>query len=212
MRIKLFYVVLLIPAAAAAVGVYFNGGLTSFSDLETHVRYGPFTFKESEPLGVSYWVGGGAAFPVWRHAGKVSPLLELATDVGYGSKTKDAENEYLEGDEISWGLFAVRESVIFAVAAGPGKTFVGFGAGIAVVPWSLTHIESGAEIDSHTEVKPAFGIPFGLEFDVTPSFTLGFRGEYLIVTGDTTPEVEVEGVHTEVPNALLLGATAGFNI
>lgn len=211
MRVKLLYVVLLIPAAAAAVGVYFNGGLASFGDLETRVRYGPFTFKQSEPLGISYWVGGGFGIPVWRHSGKVSPLLELATDVGYGSKTKDGENEYLEGYEISWSMFAARESLLFGVEAGPGRTYVGFGGGIAVVPWALTRIETGAEFDSHTEVKPAFGIPFGLEFNVGPSFAAGFRGEYLIVIGDTTPEVQVEGVDTEIPNALLLGGTARFN-
>jgi opacity protein-like surface antigen len=211
MRIKSLYVVLLIPAVAAAVGAYFNGGLVAFGDLETRVRVGPFTVKESEPLGSSYWVGGGVGIPVWRHSGKVAPVFELATDVGYGSKTKEGENEYLEGYEISWGMFAVRESFIFAVEAGPGKPFVGFGGGLAVVPWTVTDIESGAEIDSHTEVKPAFGIPFGLEFNVTPSFALGFRGEYLVVTGDTTPEVEVEGVHTEIPNALLLGVTARMN-
>ena len=211
MRVKLLYVILLIPAAAAAVGVYFNGGLAAFGDLETRVKYGPFTFKESEPLGNSYWVGGGVGVPVWRHPGKVTPMLELATDAGYGSKTKMIENEDLEGYELSWGMFAVRESIIFALAAGPGKPFVGFGGGVAVVPWTLTHVESGAEADSQTEFKAAFGIPFGLEFNVTPSFAFGFRGEYLIVTGDTTPEVQVEGVHTSVPNALLLGGTARLN-
>lgn len=211
MKVKLLYVVLLIPAAAAAVGVYFDGGLASFGDIETRVKYGPITLKETEPLGSSYWIGGGVALPIWRHPGKVSPLLELATDVGYGSKTKEGENEYLQGYEISWGMFAVRESLLFGVAAGPGKPYVGFGGGIAVVPWAITHIETGNELDSHTEVKPAFGIPFGLEFGVTPSLALGFRGEYLIVTGDTTPEVEVEGVHTAIPNALLLGGTARLN-
>jgi opacity protein-like surface antigen len=211
MRIKLIYAVLLIPTAAAAVGVYFDGGFASFGDLETRIRYGPFTFKESESLGSSYWVGGGVGIPVWRHPGKVTPTFELATDFGYGSKTKEGENEYLEGYEISWGMFAVRESLLFGVEAGPGKPFVGFGGGVAVVPWALNHVETGAEADSHTEVKPAFGIPFGLEFKVAPSVAVGFRGEYLIVTGDTTPEVEVEGVHTEIPNALLLGGTARLN-
>ena len=211
MRVKLLYVILLIPAAAAAVGVYFNGGLAAFGDLETRARFGPFTFKESEPLGSSYWVGGGVGVPVWRYPLQVTPSFELATDFGYGSKKKEAENEYLEGYEISWGMFAARESLLFAVAAGPGKPFVGFGGGGAVVPWTLTHVESGAEADSQTEVKAAFGIPFGLEFNVTPAFAVGFRGEYLIVTGDTTPEVEVEGVHTEIPNATLLGGTARLN-
>jgi opacity protein-like surface antigen len=212
MRTKALYAALLLPACAGALGAYFNGGLASFGDLETRVRYGPFTFQESEPLGVSYWVGGGLAVPLWRGAGPVSPGLELATDVGYGSKTKEVENSYLAGYEISWGLVAVRESVLFGVAAGPAKPFVGFGGGVAVVPWAFDHIATGIEVDSQTEVKAAFGIPFGLEFNLTPTFALGFRGEYLIITGDITPKVELEGAHTEVPNALLACGTAGLNL
>jgi opacity protein-like surface antigen len=105
----------------------------------------------------------------------------------------------------------VRESVLFAVAAGPGKPFVGFGGGVAVVPWAFDHIATGVEVDSQTEVKAAFGIPFGVEFSVTPAFALGFRGEYLIIPGDITPEVGVENVYPEVPNVLLLGGTARLN-
>jgi hypothetical protein len=212
MRTRVIYAAVLLPTCAAALGVYFNAGLASFGDLEARVRYGPFTVNESEPLGSSFWVGGGVGVPVWRHPGKVSPQLELATDVGYSSKTKELENQYLAGYELSWGLFAVRESVLFAVAAGPAKPFVGFGGGVAVVPWAFDHIATGIEVDSQTEVKAAFGIPFGLEFNLTPTFALGFRGEYLIITGDITPKVELEGAHTEVPNALLACGTAGLNL
>jgi hypothetical protein len=211
MKARILYAVVLLPAAAAAVGVYFNGGLAAFGDLETRVKIGPFTFTETEPLGSSYWVGGGVGFPVWRHSGKVAPLLELATDAGYGSKTKELENQYLEGYELSWKLFAVRESIIFGVAAGPGKPFVGFGGGFAVVPWTFTHVESGVELDSRTEFKPAFGIPFGLEFNVTPDFALGFRGEYLIITGEATPKVQIEGTRVSIPDPLLFTGTARLN-
>lgn len=208
MRLTISVIVIAAPAVAGAVGAYFNGGLSAFGDLETEVTYRGFVGKYYEDLGSSYYVGGGFVVPVWRHSAAVSPSLELATDVGFSSKAKEFEYEQLQGFELSFKVIPVRESVIFGVAAGPAKPFVGFGAGVAIVPWKFTQISTGAELDSQTEVKAAFGIPFGCEFRLTPNFALGARAEYLIVTGEATPEVQSEYLQTHMPDPFLFTGVA----
>ncbi len=211
-RGKLIWPALMVAAAlapsAAAVGVYFNGGLASFGDLETEVALRGFLWKNYEDLGASYWIGGGFVVPAWRYPAKVSPSLELVTDVGFSSQAKELEIEPLRGYELSFKVIPVRENVIFGVAVGPAKPFVGFSAGVAVVPWKVTGILSGVEIDSQTEVKAALGIPFGCEFRLTPNLALGARAEYLIITGEVTPELPYEYVRTFMPDSFLLTGVA----
>ncbi len=88
----------------------------------------------------------------------------------------------------------------------------GFGAGFAVVPWTFTQISTGVEIDSQTEVKAAFGIPFGCEFGISPRFDLGLHAEYVIITGDVTPEIEIENLNIAMPNPFIFGAKARLNL
>lgn len=208
MRLKITWALLAAPAAAAAIGVYFDGGLTAFGDLETEVGYRGFVLTNYEDLGASYWVGGGVVVPVWSRAAAVSPSLELATDAGFTSKKKEVESIPYEGLELSWKTAAVREYVVFGVAVGPVKPFVGFGAGVAIVPWTFTELNYDVELDADTEVKAAFGVPFGCEFRLTPYFALGARAEYLIVTGDVVPDVPVATVRASMPDPFLLAAVA----
>ena len=208
MRLKILCAALAAPAAAAAIGAYFDGGLTTFGDLETEVGYRGFVGKYYEGLGASYYVGGGFVVPVWSRAAAVSPSLELVTDAGFTSKKKEVESIPYEGLELSWKTTAVREYAVFGVAIGPAKPFVGFGAGVAIVPWTFTELNYDVELDADTEVKAAFGIPFGCEFRLTPYFALGARAEYLIITGDVTPDVPVVTVRTSMPDPFLLTAVA----
>jgi opacity protein-like surface antigen len=200
-------VALAAPAVAAAVGVYFDGGLAAYGDLVTEISYRGYSWKNYEDLGSSYWVGGGLAVPVWRYPAAVSPYLELATDVGFSTKAKEIGVED-ETYELSFKAIPVRENLIFGVTAGPAKPFVGFGAGVAVVPWTATHVATGAEIDSQTEVKAGFGIPFGCEFRLAPNLALAARADYLIITGEATPEIQQENVRTFMPNLFLLTGMA----
>jgi opacity protein-like surface antigen len=193
---------------AAAVGVYFNGGLAAFGDLETEFQVGWISGKYKEPLGTSYYVGGGLAIPVWSYHGPVSPSLELSTDVGFSSKGKEIEFEELQDYKISFKAVPIMENVIFGVTVGPAKPFIGFGAGIAIVPWEATRISTGAEVDGKTEVKAAFGIPFGCEFRVTPNFAVGARAEYAFITGEVTPEAQSEYVDTLMPDPFLFAGVA----
>ena len=74
----------------------------------------------------------------------VSPSLELATDVGFTSKTKQLERTELRDYELSLKTVAVRESFIVGVGVGPAKPFAGFGVGVAGIPWTFTQISTGA--------------------------------------------------------------------
>ena len=212
MRLKLLCATLAAPAAAAAIGLHLHAGLAAIGDLEATYAWGPLVFKGSEPLGNSYYVGGGVDVPLWRYASAVSPEFALATDVGFTSKTKQLERAELRDFELSWKTVAVRESFVFGVAVGPAKPFVGFGAGVAVVPWTFTQISTGAELDNQAEVKAAFGIPFGCEFGVSPRFGLGLHAEYVIITGDVTPEIEIENLNIAMPDPFIIGAKARLNL
>lgn len=211
-RGKLIWPALLVAAAlapsAAAVGLHLHAGLAAIGDLEATYTWGPWVFTGSEPLGNSYYVGGGVDVPLWRYASAASPEFGLATDVGFTARTKQLERTELRDVERSWKTVAVRESFVFGVAVGPAKPFVGFGGGVAVVPWTFTQISTGVELDSRTEVKAAFGVPFGCEFRLTPNVALGARAEYLIIIGEATPQVRLENVRTLMPDPFLLTAVA----
>lgn len=208
MRFKILCAALAVPAVAAAVGVYFNGGLASFGDLETEVTYLGFVGKFYEDLGTSYYVGGGFAVPIWSRGGAVSPSLELAADVGFSSKSKEIEFAQLRDFEMSFKAVPILGNVLFGVAVGPAKPFVGFGAGVAIVPWNVTQISTGTEMDSQTEVKAAFGIPFGCEFRLTPRIALGARAEYAVITGEASPEVRSDYVRTLMPDPFVFAGVA----
>jgi hypothetical protein len=212
MRLTILVIVAAVPAVAGAVGLHFHGGLAAIGDLEATYTWGPWTLKDSEPLGSSYYVGGGVDVPLWRYAGAVSPEFGLTTDVGFTSKTKQFERTELSDLELSWKTVAIRESFVFGVGVGPATPFVGFGGGVAIVPWAFTYIPTGTEIDSRTEVKAAFGIPFGCEFGISPHFSLGFHAEYLIITGDVTPETEMENLDIAMPDPFIIGAKARLNL
>jgi len=201
-------VLLACAAAAGAFGVYGAGGLASYGDLVSRTVVWGFPIEVGEPLGTSFWVGGGAAVPVWTFRGPITMSLELVTDAGFSTTTHKGETGgYFEDYEIHWETIAVREDATFGVGFGPGamiKPYVGFGGGVAVVPWSLVALGTGVELDSHTEVKPALDIPFGCDFRLTPAFSLGVKADYTIVTGDATPFAGTQGVETQMPNAFLL--------
>ena len=208
MRSKILCATLALPAVAAAVGLHIHAGLAAIGDIEATYTWGPWVVKGSEPLGNSYYVGGGVDVPLWRYAGVVSPEFSLGTDVGFTSKTKQLEHEELLDFELSWKTVAIRGSFVFGVGVGPVKPFVGFGGGVAIVPWAFTYIPTGTEIDSQTEVKAAFGIPFGCEFRLTANVALGARAEYAVITGEASPEVSIENVHTLMPDPFLLTGVA----
>jgi opacity protein-like surface antigen len=212
-RVVFFAAAVLGAASAYGVGVYGGGGLASFGDLETRYDFF-FPITDHEPLGVSFWVGGGVAVPVWRYPARVTPVLELATDAGFGMRSKRGEEDGLyENTEFSWKLVSVRENVLFGVEVGGiAKPFAGFGAGVAVAPWKSTYIPTGTEIDSHTEVKPTFGVPFGAQFRLGPTLSVIVRGEYLVVTGDLTVEDPDPDVHTSAPNVFLFTGMVGADL
>lgn len=177
-----------------------------FGDHETEYDWWGWPLEDREPLGVSYWLGGGFSIPVWQRPGEVTPSLELSTSGGFSSKAKTGESSGFEGQEMNWALISVQENLILGLSVGPAKPYAGFGFGVAVAPWTLTDIASGAETDSHTEVKPSLAVPFGCDFG------LGFHGEYLVITGNTTPEEPIEGLETYMPNPLNLGARFVVNL
>jgi len=194
---------IVVAPQASAFGLYGAGGLCAYGDIIYRAEFLGIPLEEHEPLGTSFWLGGGGAVPLWRYDGAVRPALELATDVGFGRHSEPLETGDLAGQELAFKVIAPRELILFAVGVGPGgaiRPFAGFGGG---VPWSVTDPTTGVQWDSHTEVKAAFGIPFGCEFFLAPKFALMMRADYLVITGDATPEVENELVRTALPDAFL---------
>ncbi|UCH78357.1 MAG: outer membrane beta-barrel protein [Candidatus Coatesbacteria bacterium] len=213
MRLRVLWVAVLIPAAAAAVGFYFNGGLAAYGDLEVRVEWGPLVITQHERLGNSYYVGGGVVVPVWRYgATNVTPRLEATADIGHSSKTKQVEYEQAQDYELAWTTIPIRGGLLFGVEAGPARPYGGFGVGLAVVPWTVTHTPTGAEVDNQTETQATFAIPFGCDFRLTPAVAVGFRAEYLIVTGEVSPEIEVENVGIAMPNPFLVTGTVRLDL
>lgn len=213
MKFRLIYAAILIPAAAAAVGLYFNGGLAAYGDLEVKVAWGPFVFTEHEPLGNSYYVGGGVAVPLWTYrTPNVTPALEANMEVGYSSKTKQVEYEEAQDLELRWTTVPIRGGVLFGLGVGPARPYGGLGLGFAIVPWTVTYIPTGAEVDSQTETQMTVGIPFGCDFRLAPAVAVGFRAEYVIVTGEVSPEVETENVTVPMPNPFLVTGTVRLDL
>jgi len=213
MKLRALYGAILIPAAAAAVGLYFNGGLAAYGDLELRVEWGPFVFTEHEPLGNSYYVGGGAAVPLWIYrTANVTPRLEANAEIGYSSKTKQVEYEEAQDYELAWTTVPIRGGFAFGLDAGPARPYGGFSVGLAIVPWTVTHTPTGLEVDSQTETQATFGIPFGCDFRLTPAVAVGLRAEYVIVTGEVSPEIETENVTIPMPNPFLITGTVRLDL
>jgi hypothetical protein len=197
-------------AGSPKMGVYFTGGLASYgsTELKSDLQTG------REDMGLSWAIGGGFALPVWSKAGKVRPSLELSTDVGFSTIDKEFGKQ-LAGDGFKTSLIPIRETVIFGIGLGSGKTvkpFCGFGGGVAILGWEYTHVPWELALDEGTTVKPVFDVPFGCEFRLTPHFGLGVKADYLIIPGDIEMEWAYEWYRvqakTSVPNVFLFGGTA----
>lgn len=220
-RGKLIWPVLMVATAMApaafGAGAYFGGGLAAYG--ETDIKT-PDGILDGD-MGASWAVGGGLAMPVWSWAGAVVPSLEVTTDVNLSMIDKEFEEPYLYHNGIRITAIPIREAVVLGVGVGPAamiKPYVGFGAGVTIVIWKAYYTEwerppnifYNAEIDSGTDVKPTFSIPFGCDFRLTPNFSLGPRAEYLIITGevDGYDPYEEERFEATVPNMFFFGAAA----
>ncbi len=221
-RAKLIWTALAIAAAsvpaAFGVGVYFGGGLAAYG--ETDIKT-PDGILDGD-MGTSWAVGGGLAVPVWWRGGAVAPTIDVMTDVNFSMIDKEFEEPYLYHRGVKIMAIPIRESVIFGVGVGPSavvKPYIGFGGGVTIVKWKAYYTEwfefpryyyYDVEIDSGTDVKLTFSIPFGCDFRLTPNFSLGPRAEYLVITGEVDGYDPWEGERFEatVPNAFLFGASA----
>jgi predicted RNA-binding Zn-ribbon protein involved in translation (DUF1610 family) len=186
-------------ARAPKAGVYFTGGLASYSDFDT---------------GTSWVAGGGLVLPVWRKAGTVSLSLTLSTDVGYSTVNQDLAIPPVWGD-FRIGLVPIRETGIFGIGIGHRKIimpFVGLGGGGGILKWEFGGY--GTSPSEGTTVKPLFDIPFGCEFSLTRNFALGARADYLIIPGNIEMEWDIwpyeVQAETPAPNVFLLGGAAYF--
>lgn len=180
---RLFAAILILPVAAAALGVHVDGGLIAYRRLETRTECGPVALKRYRALGDTYWAGAGFSAPVWRREGFVTPSLELATDVGYNRTCETFEYYYYGTYELTWYLMALRENAIFGVEVGRFKPFVGLGVGAAVVPWRVRYVELASELERDVEVTPTLGIPFGCEWRAGEKIAVELGVEYLTITG-----------------------------
>ncbi|MEE9455973.1 MAG: hypothetical protein V3W11_02340 [bacterium] len=201
--------------SAVGMGTCFGGGLAAYSGVEITT---PEYYTRSD-MGSSWALGGGLAIPVWWSGGAVSLTLELATYVNFSMIDKELIGPQLDDVNLKLTAIPIREAVIFGVGVGPRamiKPYVGFGGGVTIVAWKVYDARPGypeLEIDSATNVKPTFGIPFGCDFRLTPNFSLGPRGEYLIITGkvDGYNRSEDELFDSTVPNIFFFGAQARFD-
>jgi len=180
---KILAAILVLPVTAAALGVYVDGGLIAYRQLETRTECGPVALKRFRALGDSYWAGAGVAVPVWRREGFVTPSLELATDAAFNRTSEIFEYYYYGSYELTWYLISLRENAIFGVAVGPFKPFVGLGVGAAVVPWRVKYVELASELERDVEVAPTLGIPFGCEWRAGEKIAVELGVEYLTITG-----------------------------
>lgn len=218
-RTKLVWAAAAIAAALApgafGVGVYAGGGLASYGEVEITT---PEIITRSD-MGATWALGGGLAVPVWWRAGAVSPTLELTTDVNLSMIDKELIGPELDYANLKITSIPIRETVVIGIGVGPSamiKPYFGFGGGASIVMWETYYTAPGYpeyEIDSGTDVKLTFGIPFGCDFGLTPSFSLGPRGEYLIVTGevDGYNPYQDEWFKATVPDIFLFGAVARFD-
>jgi hypothetical protein len=201
---------LALAAPALAVDLHFNFGFADFGDLETKTDYFGFILTQRDNLGSTYYVGGGAGVPVWAYgAGPVTTGFELSTDAAFASKKQEVE--IYDAEEVSWKFFTIRENFIFGLRVAFARPYFGVGAGLAVVPWTFS-TASGIQLDNHTEVKPAIGVPFGCDFYVAPMFAVGFRAEPAFVLGNITTETQVDYVWTPVPDPFVFAATLRLDL
>ncbi len=203
--------------SAVGMGTYFGGGLAAYSGVEiTTVEY----YTRSD-MGTSWALGGGLAIPVWWSGGAGGLTLELATDVNFSMIDKKLLGPELDSVNLKITAVPIRETLVFGVGVGPSamiKPYVGFGGGVTIVAWKVYYTLPGypdLKIDSATNVKPTFGIPFGCDFRLTPNFSLGPRAEYLIIAGEVDgynqwPWAE-ELFDATAPNIFFFGAQARFD-
>ncbi|MEE9457308.1 MAG: zinc ribbon domain-containing protein [bacterium] len=192
-------------------GVYFTGGLASYGVTMLETEAGRF----SGDTGTSWAVGGGFVLSVWSKPGMVLYSLELSTDAGFSVKKKDFDLHFRKFSSRT-SVLPIRETAVFGVSVGPGKMikpFCGFGGGVGIVIWKYKTVVVHEDIFSvGTTVKPLFGIPFGCEFRVTPSFALGVKADYLIILGDIEMDWENEWyevkANVSVPDLFVFGGTA----
>ena len=198
---------------AHKIGIYFTGGLASYSAIAlTGVGW-----DVAREMGTSWAVGGGFVLPVWSKPGTVPLSLELSTDAGFSTKKKDFDLHFRKFSSRT-SFLPIRETAVFGAGFGPSKMikpFCGFGGGVGIVIWKYKTVVVHEDIFSvGTTVKPLFGIPFGCEFRVTPSFALGVKADYLIIPGDIEMEWEhpLYGVkaNVSVPDLFVFGGTARF--
>jgi hypothetical protein len=224
MRGKLVWTVVMLAAASApaafGVGVYAGGGLAAYGETEIKTSDG---FRDGD-MGTSWAVGGGFAIPVWSGAGPVTPTVELATDVNFTMVDKEFKEPYLFHRGAKITAVPIRETVVLGVGVGPSavvKPYAGFGVGATIVMWKAYYTVRwvspnwlyDVKIDSGTDVKATFSIPFGCDFRLTPNFSIGPRAEYLVITGevDGYDPYEPELFEATVPNIFLFGAAARFD-
>lgn len=219
-RGKLAWTALIVAAAmapsAVGMGTYFGGGLAAYSGVEITT----FDYYTRSDMGTSWAVGGGLTVPVWWWRGAVVTSLELSTDVNFSVIDKELLGPELDYVNLKITAIPIREAVVFGVGVGPRamiKPYVGFGGGVTIVAWEVYYAIPGypeiRDIDSATNVKPTFSIPFGCDFRLTPNFGLGPRAEYLIITGEVdgyNPWAE-ELFEATVPNIFSFGAVARFD-
>ncbi|UCH78358.1 MAG: hypothetical protein JSU81_11680 [Candidatus Coatesbacteria bacterium] len=205
-RVTTLAAALLGPAVVAAVGLYVDGGVVAFRALEVRFEAGPVVFKECEPLGTSWWAGGGLAVPLWRYEAEATPYLEAVTAAGYGALREPVEHCLYRNYELSFAVAALREYAAFGVEVDGWRPYVGFGGGLAVVPWEAYHTEEKIVVDSRTEVKPVLSLPFGFEYRLADRLLLAAGVEYLTIMGKVKLTYEIEGVKTMLPDPFIFSA------
>jgi hypothetical protein len=201
---------------ALAAGVYFGGGLGAHGQVEITT---PDVVTSSD-MGATWAAGGGFGIPVWVRSGAVRISLEMATDVNFTMIDKALEGQVLAFVNLRTKTIPIRESLVFAVGVGPSaaiKPYIGFGGGPSIVMWEAYYDIPGypeLEIDSATDVKPTFSIPFGCDFRLGSNVSLGPRAEYVIITGEVdgiNPYEEYEAFEATVPNIFFFGGQARFD-
>jgi hypothetical protein len=209
---RLFSAILVLPVAAAALGVHVDGGLIAYRRLETRTECGPVALKRFRALDDSYWAGAGLAVPVWRHEGFVTPSLELATEAGFNRTCETFEYYYYGTYELTWYLISLRENAVFGVALGRFKPFVGLGVGAAVVPWQLRYVELASELERDVEVAPTVSIPFGCEWRPADKVGVELGVEYLTITGAINAAQALRVSKVMMPDPFLFYAKCRYDI
>jgi hypothetical protein len=209
-------VAMAIAPNALAAGVYFGGGLGAHGEVEITT---PDVVTSSD-MGATWAAGGGFGIPVWMRSGAVRISIEMATDVNFTMIDKALESPDLNYVNLRTKTIPIRESVVFAFGVGPSavvKPYVGFGGGASIIMWEAYYDIPGypeLEIDSATDVKATFSVPFGCDFRLGSNFSLGPRAEYVIITGEVdgiNPYEEYEAFEATVPDIFFFGAEARFD-